>query len=103
MALIERQLEKRAPASGPKLRLVAPAPAGLPALEREWLCDRIRFLGRVYELEWFVRQEIRGFAGVESLPDEDLIRVFRQLGRAIECIRDGVSFEDAGLIQTEDL
>lgn len=86
----------------PRPRQIVPedfAPVGLCATEREWFCEHIRFLARVYELGWFVRQECRGYAGLESLPDDELKRVFKRVGHAVSCIKDGISFEDAGLIE----
>lgn len=103
VALIEQQLGKKLPVEAPKLRVVSDAAPAMSEADRLWFCDQVRFLARVYDLEWFVRQEIRGFMGLESLPDDDLRRVFTQVGRAVECIREGVSFEDAGLIRHEDM
>jgi hypothetical protein len=74
-------------------------PDGLCATERAWLCDQVRFLASVYTLDWFVRQESRGYAGLESMPDDDLQHLYKRVGKAISCIRDGTSLEDAGLIQ----
>ncbi len=104
VAMLEAELAERAPPDAPRLRAIDPddfPPQGLCATEREWFCEHIRFLARVYELGWFVRQECRGYAGLESLPDDELKRVFKRVGHAVSCLKDGVSFEDAGLICTE--
>lgn len=101
--MLEQELAEKAPPDGPVLRIVslgdlAPDPDALCSTEREWLCDQVRFLARVYSLDWFVRQESRGYAGLESMPDDELRNVYKRVGKAIECIKEGVSFEDAGLL-----
>lgn len=70
-------------------------------VEREWIRSQILTLQRIYCLEWFVRQEMYGRYGFEELSDDDLLALLRSVERAVCCIRDGVSFEDAGLIRTE--
>ena len=100
--MLEAELGERAPPDRPALRVVDQLPpAGLCTTERLWFCDQIHFLARVYALEWFVRQEIRGYTGVESLPDDELKALFKSVGYAISCIKDNISFEDAGLIRCE--
>lgn len=67
--------------------------------EFAWMCDQIRFLSNAYGFDWLVRQESRGYAGLESMPDGELQRVYKQLGRAIDCRNSGIPFEDTDLIE----
>jgi len=41
-----------------------------------------------------------GLAGIDQLDDEGLIALHRRLERAQDCIREGITFEDAGLIRS---
>jgi hypothetical protein len=86
----------------PRPRIIVPddfAPELPCSSEHVWLCEQIRWLTRIYGLEAFVRQECRGYASLDSMPDDELREVYQRVGRAIECIKDGVSFEDADLIE----
>lgn len=97
--------ELKAAPERPKLRLVTaadlpPKPAPLFSdHDREWIRAQVRTLTRIYGLEWFLRQELAGHYGLEELADEELRDLFDQFGRAVRCMREGVSFEDAGLIR----
>src|SRR5438128_1040553 len=98
VAMLERRLEGKAPPNAPKLRLVEPAAKGMCANDRDWMCDQIRFLGQAWGLDWLVRQECRGFLALEAMPDDDLRRVYRRIGHAIDCRKSGIPFEDTDLI-----
>jgi len=50
-------------------------------------------------MQVIIDQACFGLAGIEQLPDEQLIQLHKDLERAQECMRDGVSFEDAGLLK----
>jgi len=82
---------------------VVEAPKRAPELfndnDREWIREQIRTLRRIYNLDWFVRQEMFGKYGLEDLSDEELVSLLRLVERAVQCIRDEVSFEEAGLIR----
>lgn len=84
----------------PKLRLVVPpTPKLLDSISRDAHLNRIYFLKRRYGLEWLVEQETFDVASASCLEDCDLIRLLSLMERARECIMDGISFEDAGLVR----
>lgn len=91
------KLEKRI-AAAPK----PPRPVGATLFndnDRDWIREQIRSLRRIYGLDWFVRQELFGKFGIEELSDEELASLLGRIERAVMCIREGVSFEDADLIR----
>lgn len=102
-ALLEQKLAKQFPPAKPKLRLITTAdlPPKPPALytdeDREWVRDRVRYWTRIYGLEQWTRQQMRGFATLEEMPDEDLKALLDRVERGVECIREGIAFDDAGL------
>jgi hypothetical protein len=61
---------------------------------------RIRFLRKAYQLAWLVDQHTFDLPTLESLSDEALSSLLRAMEKARECIADGVSFEDAGLVES---
>lgn len=89
--------------SKPQLRLVSTRPqegfGGLDFITRESHCRLIRHLRRRCGLaaQELIDRATFGLSGIEQLPDEALIGLHRDLERALECLRDGISFEDAGL------
>lgn len=96
----------------PKLRLVArdelarlvqaKAAAGMDAITRDSHLRMIRQLRKSYQglgFELLVAQATLGKIGVEGLNDDELIALHRDLDRARECIRDNVTFEEAGLVR----
>lgn len=85
----------------PKLRLIVPpTPKLLDPIFREAHIKRVLFLQRAYRLQWLVDQACFNAASLSCLEDCDLIRLLNDMERARECIADGVSFEDAGLIRS---
>lgn len=102
VATLKKALAEKGLLDAPRLRLVVPeafAPERPCSLDFVWHCEQIRFLARAHELDWLVKQETRGYAGLESMPEEEVQRVYRQVGKAIQCRRDNIPFEDAGLIE----
>lgn len=102
VALIEQRLGEKAPPEKPKLRVVEPPPK--PEIlfndhERDWLRAQIYTLVRIYNLGWFLKQELFGHPSVELMPDLDLKTLYGRVERAVICIKEGVSFEDADLIR----
>jgi hypothetical protein len=85
----------------PKLSIVPVKNDQFAEPERIWIREQIMSLRRIYALDWFVRQEMYGKLDLRDLDDEDLLALLRSVERAVCCIRDGVSFEDAGLIRTQ--
>lgn len=92
----------------PELRIVrapsVPKPSRYDAITRNSITTRVRYLSRAYQLQWLVDQATFNIACVEGLSDDELCTLLRDLERARECIADGVSFEDAGLVRdTSDM
>ncbi|WP_396615530.1 hypothetical protein ACHZ97_14755 [Lysobacter soli] len=111
MALIEEKLGEKLPAPKPDLRLVnasmhihAPRAREMDAVTRE---SHIRLIGSLrrfykpYGMDLIVNQALLGKGTLDDLSDEDLIALQRTIDRARECIADGISFEEAGLIRAQ--
>lgn len=96
--------EIRAAPARPQLRLVTAAhlPPKAPALfgdlERERMIDRIRMWTRIYSLEQWLRQELGEYATLDEVPDAGLQRQLERIEHGVQCIRDGVGFDEAGLM-----
>lgn len=92
----------------PTLRVVptelAAEPQGfrMDAMVRESHCRMIRHFRRRWgqPMQMIIDQACFGLAGIEQLPDDDLIQLHKDLERAEDCMRDGVTFEDAGLLRS---
>jgi len=83
------------------------APGARPAIRmdvvlRESHCRMIRHFLRRWgaPIQLLIDQACFGYMGIEHLPDDDLIQLHKDLERAEDCMRDGVSFEDAGLLRS---
>lgn len=103
MALLENKLGGRFPARKPTLRAV-PKPRKQPerrfdAITRASHLDRIRYLARGYGLRWLVDQATFNRPGLDTLDDDELVQLHRDMDRAMECLREGVSFIDAELVR----
>ena len=89
----------------PKLRLVrredfAATLSGLDAPTRGLYCNRIRDIARLYRLDWLVRQECSAtYGAIEALDDDDLVDLHSTMERARECVVEGVSLDEAGLVR----
>lgn len=102
VAVIEAGLRPR---GEPNLYVV---PAGVPPdgkmheLERESHCRMIRHFRRRlgYAGQLLMDQAAFGVSGIESLDDASLVQLHRDMERAMECVQEGISFEDAGLIKS---
>lgn len=84
-----------------------PLPAARPAMRmdvvlRESHYRMIRHFNRRWgaSMQMLIDQACFGYMGIEQLPDDDLIQLHKDLERAEDCMRDGVSFEDAGLLRS---
>lgn len=79
----------------------AQKPGRMDYLYRESHFRMIRHIRRRWgcSMQVIIDQACFGLAGIEQLPDEQLIQLHKDLERAQECMRDGVSFEDAGLLK----
>lgn len=89
----------------PPLKLVTTTTASalqMDSVVRESHLRMIRSLARSYRgvgLQLLVDQATLGRAGLDDLGDEEVLQLHRDLDRARECIRDGVDFEEAGLLR----
>lgn len=76
--------------------------AHFDAVARDSHLRMIRSLAKAYRpfgVQIIIDQATLGHASIEDLDDDALIALHRDLDRARECIRDDVSFEEAGLIR----
>jgi hypothetical protein len=84
----------------PALRIVPPPPPReLDMATREFMLRRIRFLKQRYGLQWIVDQHLISCPSIERLEDRALSTLFTDLERGRQCLADGISFDDVGLIQ----
>lgn len=74
----------------------------MDVLVRESHCRMIRHFRRRWGLpmQEIIDHACFGLAGIEQLDDAALVQLHMDLERAQECMRDGVSFEDAGLLRS---
>ena len=80
----------------------APSPTRMDVVLRESHYRMIRHFRRIWgaPMQMVIDQACFGYMGIEQLPDEDLIQLHKDLERALDCMRDGVSFEEAGLLKS---
>lgn len=52
-------------------------------------------------MQVIIDQATFGLSSIEDLEDEALIQLHRDLERAQDCMREGISFEDAGLLRSQ--
>lgn len=50
-------------------------------------------------MQLLVEQACVGVGNLEQLSDADLVKLMKDMHKGLDCIRDDVSFEDAGLIR----
>lgn len=87
--------------SRPKFRVIEkPRPSLLDSLSREAHIRRILWLRKRYGLTWLLEQACFNAANVYELDDAAVIALLQRMEKARECIADGISFEDAGLVQS---
>lgn len=60
----------------------------------------IGHLRKRYGLQVLIDQAIFGKGSVERLDDDELIALHKDLERARECMADGITLEDAGLLRS---
>jgi hypothetical protein len=103
VGLIESGLKPAKPP--PQLRLVTAEDTsfrGLDEITRDSHFRMIRHIRRRWgqPMQLLIDQACFGLAGIEQLDDQQLEALHRDLERAQDCMRDGVSFEDVGLIKS---
>lgn len=72
-------------------------------IERESRIRWIRALVRAYKgmgMDLIYKQALVGKRWVEDLSDDELTELHRNIDRARECLADGVTFEEAGLLRS---
>lgn len=103
VAILEKKLGGRFPAPKPALSLASkprPQPARrFDSVTRSSHLDRIRYLARGYGLGWLIDQATFDRPGLESLDDDEIVKLHRDMDRAMECLREGVAFVDAELVR----
>ncbi|KRG79110.1 hypothetical protein [Stenotrophomonas pavanii] len=73
----------------------------MDAIMREWHCRMIRNVRRRWgePMQHVIDQACCGVLDIEQLADDALIQLHKDMERAEECIREGISFHDAGLLR----
>lgn len=90
--------------SRPLLRVVPkPKPTLFDGITRESIFRRVRFLRDRYRLQFLIDQATFNLPNMECLDDAPLSKLLRDMEAARECIADGISFEDCGLINCSDI
>lgn len=51
-------------------------------------------------MQRLIDQACFGIAGIEQLDDGDLVQLHMDMDRAEQCMLEGISFEDAGLLRS---
>lgn len=83
-----------------RLRMLEPPkPTLFDSITRESCLRRIRFLVRHYRLQPLLDQETFDTPGIDCAQDAEVSRILKLMETAAECLRDGISLEDAGLIR----
>ncbi|MEQ8034292.1 hypothetical protein [Xanthomonas sp. WHRI 6106] len=74
----------------------------LDAFERESHRKLIRHIRRRwgFPMQVLIDQACFGISGIERMNDAALVQLHRDLERAQECMREGIAFEDAGLLRS---
>lgn len=97
------KLAERIAAAPPKAPPARLAVQGMDRICRDSHIRMIRSLVRAYRpfgFQLLVDQATLGRAGMDELDDHELIDLHRAIDRARECLQDGITFEEAGLIKS---
>lgn len=94
----------------PRLRLVSRADLaeqvapGIDPITRASMVSRIRDLSRMYYLQWLIRQEAPDVGNmIEALEDDRLVALLEKMERGRECRVEGIGFDDAGLVRSQEI
>ncbi|USJ00893.1 hypothetical protein MUG10_01095 [Xanthomonas prunicola] len=92
------------PGKRPQLRVVGAADVerGMDPATRDSHFRMIRHHRRSWgpAMQVLIDQACFGLEAMEQLTDDDLMGLLRDIERGIDCIREDVSFEDAGLVRS---
>lgn len=66
---------------------------------RRSILKRIRLLASSYQLQWLVDQETFASVGPEAIDDARLTQLLQDMEAARQCIAEGESFDDLGLVR----
>ncbi|MEF3081898.1 hypothetical protein V3391_06685 [Luteimonas sp. SMYT11W] len=77
-----------------------PGPLVLDSISRDSITRRVRDLERMYRLTWLINQEAFHVPGIECLEDEELSALLKMMEQARECVVEGISFDEAGLVRS---
>ncbi|WP_236517558.1 hypothetical protein [Xanthomonas phaseoli] len=98
-----KQEQRPVPGRKPHLRIVGNAsePRGMDAATRDSHLRMIRHHRRAWgqAMQVLIDQACFGLDSMEQLLDDDLRNLLRDVERGIDCLREDVSFEDAGLLR----
>lgn len=104
---IAQRVKLRAKPPPTKLALVpkgpAPKPRTMDAIERESRIRWIQALARVYRpagMDLIVKQAMIGKRYMSDLDDDELTELLNNIDRARDCLIDGITFEEAGLLRS---
>lgn len=75
----------------------------LDHVTRRSILKRIRLLASSYQLQWLVDQETFATTGPEAVDDARLTQLLQDMEAARQCIVDGDSFDDIGLVRDTSL
>lgn len=104
-SLLEKLHERIAaapPAKGGQRLRATSSPTGMDGVTRESHIRMISSLSQYYRpqgIELIVNQALIGKSNLSDLSDEELVDLLHAIDRARDCINDGISFEEAGLMK----
>lgn len=99
---LRKASEKEAP-KATVIRLPARVTRVLDDVERESRIRWIQALARAYRpqgMDLIVKQAMISKRYMSDLSDEELLELHRNIDRARECMADGITFEEAGLLRS---
>lgn len=102
-ALLEKLHERiaAAPPARPKpaLRVVGHDMDSVTRESHIRMISSLRKFYKPYGMDLLINQALLGKGALDDLEDDELVALLRNIDRARECISDGISFEEAGLLR----
>lgn len=93
------KVRRETPANASLRPISKPASARFDSITRASILQRVRYLQRAYNLQWLVEQATFDSPGLDCLDDQSLSALLRDIERARECVAEGISFDEAGLVK----